>query len=80
MERIINQNRHGNGSEENIMKLYIYSTETMELVATSEGKTNEECEYKAASYLGSPGEYAGTYSPAFGCVDGVIDQLEIEEL
>ena len=62
------------------MKLFIYDTDSMEVVATSEGETNEECEYKAASYLGCPAEYGATYSPAFGCVDGLIDQPEIDEL
>ena len=62
------------------MKLYIYNTETKEVVSISEGETNEDCEYKAASYLGCPAEYAGTYSPAFGTVDGLIYNEEIDEL
>ena len=62
------------------MKFYIYNTETMEVVATATGETNEDCEYKASQYLGFPAEYAGTYTPAFGTVDGLIDQFEIDEL
>ena len=62
------------------MKLFIYDMETKEIVATSKGKTKEDCECKATSYLGWPAEYACTYTPAFGTVGGLIDQPEINEL
>ena len=53
------------------MKLYIYDVETNAVVEQVEGATNHECEKKAEDYLGCD-EYAGTQSPAFGAVDGLI--------
>ena len=61
------------------MKLYIYDAESMEVVAIAEGNSNEECEDKAANYLGVD-EYGATYSPAFGSVDGLIDNAAAEIL
>ena len=61
------------------MKLYIYNVETMEVAAIAEGSDNQECEDKAFNYLGSD-EYAGTYSPAFGAIDGLIENPAAEEL
>lgn len=61
------------------MKLYIYSVETMEIVAIATGESNEECEDKAAKYLGTD-EYAGTYTPAFGTADGLINSKDAYEL
>lgn len=54
------------------MKLYIYNTTTNEVVMTVDGDTNAECENKASEYLASD-EYAATYSPAFGTVDGLAE-------
>lgn len=61
------------------MKLYIYNPETMEVLATVERDTNEECEAVAdANY--DTNDVAWTYSPAFGMVDGLIDTEDAEEL
>jgi hypothetical protein len=54
------------------MKLHVYKVETLEVVEVFEGETNDECETAAAEYLGCD-EYAATYTPAFGTVDGLID-------
>lgn len=54
------------------MKLYIYDTETMHVVATVERDTNEECEAIAADNYDLE-FYGCTYSPAFGTVDGLIE-------
>ncbi|MCP4339850.1 MAG: hypothetical protein GY799_13405 [Desulfobulbaceae bacterium] len=61
------------------MKLYIYDAETNEVVATATGETNEDCENKAFNYLGVD-EYAGTYTPAFGTANGLIENEEAEIL
>jgi hypothetical protein len=61
------------------MKLYIYDAETMEVVAVFEGNSNQECEEKAGGYLQNE-DYAATYTPAFGAVDGLIENDEAEEL
>lgn len=50
------------------MTLYIYDTETNDVVAIAKGKTNEECENKAESYSN---EYGFTYSPALGLASGL---------
>ena len=54
------------------MKLYVYDPDTMLVVAIAEGESNEECERKASAEY-SPDDYRFTYSPAFGFVDGLID-------
>ncbi len=59
------------------MKLFIYNVETKEVVAIVNGETNEECEEKAFNYLGVD-EYAGTYTPAFGTVDGLVESDDAE--
>ena len=61
------------------MKLYIYDTETMKIVAIAFGKKNTECETKAIKYIGTD-KYAGTYTPAFGCSDGLIEAQDVEIL
>lgn len=57
--------------------LYIYNLETNLVVATATGKTNEECESKAYAY---ENDYGMTYTPAFGCTDGLVDDKEAEVL
>jgi hypothetical protein len=54
------------------MKFYIYNSETLEVVAIAKGNTNQECEEKAALYLGTD-EYGATYTPAFGINEGLIE-------
>lgn len=56
------------------MKLYIYETETNEIVATATGETNQECERKAAAYLGTD-EYGGAYNTS-----GLTKTSDVEEL
>ena len=59
------------------MRLYIYDEETMQVIAIATGNTNEECEAKAAPYTEQDG-IAGTYTPAFGFVDGLIENSSAE--
>ena len=56
------------------MKAYVYNVETLEVVLTINGETNEQCESKAndMGYMGVD-DYALTYNPAFGSVDGLVD-------
>ena len=61
------------------MRFYIYEVESNEVVAIVNGETNEECEKKAFNYLGVD-EYAGTYTPAFGSVDGLTENGDAEEI
>ena len=65
-------NQHAGRREGIIMRLYIYDAYTKVIIAISDGKTNKECEDRAQNYIGT-GDYGGTYSPAFGSVDGLID-------
>ena len=51
--------------------LYIYDLETKEHVATIIGAANTDCENFAMAEYGD--EYGWTYSPAFGCNDGLIE-------
>lgn len=62
------------------MKLYIYDTETMEVVAVANGNSNNECQMKAGEAGYSPDEYGYTYSPAFGTIGGLIDTEDAEEI
>jgi hypothetical protein len=62
------------------MNYYIYSTATNQHVATITGNTNAACEAKAEE-MGVDGEtLAGTYSPAFGCIDGLLANDSVEEI
>jgi hypothetical protein len=70
---VFNSNNKQKGK---IMKLYVYDNETMEVMAIINGASNEECETKAneAGYSGGD-EIGWTYSPAFGCVDGLKEKV-----
>ena len=61
------------------MKLYIYSNETNEHVATITGNTNEACEAKAQE-LYSTNDYSNTYTPAFGFSGGLVENGDAEEI
>lgn len=51
---------------------YVYNTETMTVVDTIEGSSNEEIEAIANNaWDTTDGTYGLTYSPAFGAVDGL---------
>jgi len=61
------------------MKLYIYSLESNQHAATVTGETNEACERVAEETYGS-NDFAWTYSPAFECSDGLIENEEAKEV
>lgn len=61
------------------MKLYIYSNETNEHVATITGESNAACEAKAEDTYGS-NDYSWTYSPAFGCDGGLEENEDAKEI
>lgn len=61
------------------MKLYIYSLENNQHVATVTGDSNEACERKAQETYGS-NDFAWTYSPAFGMSDGLEQNEEAKEI
>ncbi|MEJ2023407.1 MAG: hypothetical protein P8Y00_00015 [Deltaproteobacteria bacterium] len=52
------------------MKFYIYEIETREVVEIVEVEDDIECPTDGLKYDWD--EYAGTYTPAFGAVDGLI--------
>ena len=60
------------------MKLYIYSNETNEHVATITGATNTACEEKAEETYGS-NDYSWTYSQAFGFGGGLLEENDDAE-
>ena len=60
------------------MKFYIYD-DSNEVVAITIGTSNSECEDKASMYIGGD-EYGGTYTPAFGTADGLIENPDAEIL
>jgi len=57
------------------MKAYIYNVETMEVVAILNGDQDQIESYGIDSDM-----QAITYSPAFGCVDGLIENDQAEEI
>jgi hypothetical protein len=60
--------------------LYVYNADTREVVARIHGRSNEECE-EAARKLGyDQDEHGGTYTPAFGTNDGLIDCRDAEDI
>jgi hypothetical protein len=61
------------------MKLYIYSMETNQHIATIIGRDNSECEGALAENYGSD-DYGATYSPAFGCVGGLVENIDAVEI
>lgn len=60
-------------------KLYVYSNETNEHVATITGATNEACE-KMFDELYCSNDYSYTYSPAFGFISGLTENRDAEEI
>jgi hypothetical protein len=62
------------------MTLYIYNTETNEVVAKIHGGDNPALEAMAAAGYGDTDRYGWTYSPALGTVDGLIDRSDAVEL
>lgn len=62
------------------MKLYIYSTADMQHIATVTGDTNAACERAAADAYNLNDEYAATYTPAFGAFDGLVENVDAEQI
>jgi len=62
------------------MKLYIYDTADMQHIATITGDTNAACERAAADACDLNDEYAATYTPAFGAVDGLVENDDAEQI
>jgi hypothetical protein len=56
--------------------LYIYLTETNEVVAKINADCNQDCEAVAAHQYGDTDRYGWTYSPAFGANDGLTDNAD----
>lgn len=57
-----------------MLTLYVYTSNTMTVVAKITGESNDACERKAAD-LGydDTDSYGWTYSPAFGFSGGLVD-------
>ena len=62
------------------MKLYIYDAADMQHIATITGDTNAACERAAADAYGLSDKYAATYTPAFGAVDGLVENDDAEQI
>ena len=62
------------------MKMYVYETESKEVVAVVTGDSNDECERKATEANYDDDQFGWTYSPAFGFNDGLIDNRDAIEL
>ncbi len=62
------------------MKLYIYSVSDMHHIATVSGDTNSACERAASAAYDLNDEYATTYTPAFGSVDGILENENAEQI
>ena len=63
-------------------KLYIYSLESNQHVATVTGESNEACERAAEEIYGS-NDFGWTYSPTSptpSCSDGLLANEEAEEI
>ena len=52
------------------MKLYVYNTETRQVVEVVEAPTNAECEAIASEKYDTD-TFGWTYTPAFGANDGL---------
>ena len=61
-------------------KLYIYSNETGQHVATVTGNNNRKMEQAAENAGYCSNDYSNTYSPAFGFNDGLVENPDAEEI
>ena len=59
-------------------ELYVYETDTLEVVAIITGPTNDACESVVAERYGDTDYYLATYTPAFGASDGLIERSDAE--
>lgn len=62
------------------MEFYVYSTEDKEHIATITGSSNAAIEKTFLDRFDMNGDYGGTYSPAFGCNDGLVENSDAEEI
>lgn len=62
------------------MTLYIYTVDNNTLVARIAGTSNAVCERVAAERFGDQDEYGWTYTPAFGCADGILPGEDVEDI
>ena len=63
-----------------MITLYIYDADTMTLIARITGDDNSACERIATERFGDTDAYGWTYSPAFGCTDGLIPGDDVEDI
>jgi len=56
---------------------YVYDIDTMELIATIEGQNERQIE---AAFNYDTDTRALSYTPAFGCNDGIVLTNEIEKM
>lgn len=61
------------------MKMYVYSLEDKEHVATITGESNDACD-EAFNYHFDINDYAATYSPAFGLAGGLDENPDADEI
>jgi ABC-type cobalt transport system substrate-binding protein len=62
------------------MTMYVYDTDTREVVAEITGADNAACEAVVADRFGDTDYFASTYTPAFGAVDGLIQCADVERI
>lgn len=60
--------------------LYVYNTDTLEVVAEITGPDNAACERVVADRFGDTDYFAATYTPAFGASDGLIANADAERI
>jgi hypothetical protein len=60
------------------MTMYVYDTDTLEVVAEITGCDHAACEEVVADRFGDTDYFAATYTPAFGANDGLIQSYDCE--
>jgi hypothetical protein len=55
------------------MKMYVYNSDTNEHIATITGKSNDAIDKAFLRHFDINGDFSGTYSPAFGATDGLVE-------
>ena len=63
-----------------MITLYVYDTDTREVVAEISGATYAACEQVVSERYGDTDYYEATYTPAFGCNDGLIARADCEQI
>jgi hypothetical protein len=54
------------------MILYVYAPDTLRVTAEIHAEYAESCESVVAERFGDTDYFEATYTPAFGCVDGLV--------